>query len=101
MTQEIVLKDPTSLHEHPRNQEFFDDIAGSKWDEFKTSIAQMGVMNPLIVTEDKNEKRYGKVLIIHKCATLIPRGMIYLHSKQSAFVWRTIVQHVNLPCSLS
>ena len=52
MTQEIVLKDPTSLHEHPRNQEFFDDITGSKWDEFKTSIAQMGVMNPLIVTED-------------------------------------------------
>ena len=24
MTQEIVLKNPTSLHEHPRNQEFFD-----------------------------------------------------------------------------
>ena len=53
MTQEIVLKDPTSLHEHPRNQEFFDDITGSKWDEFKTSIAQMGIMNPLIVTEGK------------------------------------------------
>ena len=52
MTQEIVLKDPTSLHEHPRNQEFFDDIVGSKWDEFKTSIAQMGVMTPLIVTEN-------------------------------------------------
>ena len=52
MTQEIVLKDPTFLHEHPRNQEFFDDIVGSKWDEFKTSIAQMGVMNPLIVTEN-------------------------------------------------
>ena len=52
MTQEIVLKNPTSLHEHPRNQEFFDDITGSKWEEFKTSIAQMGVMNPLIVTED-------------------------------------------------
>ena len=52
MTQEIVLKNPTSLHEHPRNQEFFDDITGSKWDEFKTSIAQMGVMNPLIVTEN-------------------------------------------------
>lgn len=57
MTQEIVLKvlkDPTSLHEHPRNQEFFDDITGSKWDEFKTSIAQIGVMNPLIVTGDKH-----------------------------------------------
>ena len=53
MTQEIVLKNPTSLHEHPRNQEFFDDITGSKWEEFKTSIAQMGVMNPLIVTGDK------------------------------------------------
>ena len=23
MAQEIVLKDPASLHEHPRNQEFF------------------------------------------------------------------------------
>ena len=53
MTQEIVLKNPTSLHEHPRNQEFFDDITGSKWEEFKTSIAQMGVMNPLIVTGDR------------------------------------------------
>ena len=53
MTQEIVLKNPTSLHEHPRNQEFFDDITGSKWDEFKTSIAQIGIMNPLIVTGDK------------------------------------------------
>lgn len=53
MTQEIVLKNPTSLHEHPRNQEFFDDITGSKWDEFKTSIAQIGVMNPLNVTGDK------------------------------------------------
>lgn len=53
MAQEIVLKDPASLREHPRNQEFFDDITGSKWDEFKTSIAQIGVMNPLIVTGDK------------------------------------------------
>lgn len=52
MTQEIVLKNSTSLHEHPRNQEFFDDITGSKWEEFKTSVAQMGVMNPLIVTEN-------------------------------------------------
>lgn len=52
MAQEIVLKDPASLHEHPRNQEFFDDISGPKWDEFKTSVAQMGIMNPLIVTED-------------------------------------------------
>lgn len=52
MAQEIVLKNPASLREHPRNQEFFDDISGSKWDEFKTSIAQIGIMNPLIVTED-------------------------------------------------
>ena len=53
MTQEIVLKNPTALHEHPRNQEFFDDITGSKWDEFKASIAQIGIMNPLIVIGDK------------------------------------------------
>ena len=59
MTQEIVLKNPTSLHEHPRNQEFFDDITGSKWDEFKTSIAQMGVMNPLIVTENNDGNMIG------------------------------------------
>jgi hypothetical protein len=40
------------LREHPRNKEFFDDIDGERWEEFKESIKTSGIIVPLIVTED-------------------------------------------------
>lgn len=37
---------------HPRNNEFFDDITGTKWDEFLQSIKTRGIIEPLIITQD-------------------------------------------------
>ena len=39
---------------HPRNNEFFDDLTGDRWEEFKESIrASGGPLVPLLVTEKK------------------------------------------------
>lgn len=43
--------DPLALHPHPRNTEFFDDIQGGKWEDFKASI-QSGIKNPLLIDQD-------------------------------------------------
>ena len=41
------------LKEHPRNNEFFDDITGEKWKEFLESIKKRGVVEPIVITPDK------------------------------------------------
>lgn len=40
------------LKPHPRNNEFFDDMAGEKWNEFLESIRTSGVIEPIVVTTD-------------------------------------------------
>lgn len=37
---------------HPRNNEFFDDITGEKWEEFLESIKTSGVIEPVICTSE-------------------------------------------------
>ena len=47
------------LKPHPRNNEFFDDINGEKWDELLDSIrkrikdGKRGNIEPIIITQDK------------------------------------------------
>lgn len=41
------------LKPHPRNNEFFDDMTGDKWEEFLKSIETSGVIEPVIITQDK------------------------------------------------
>lgn len=41
------------LKSHPRNNEFFDDMAGEKWNEFLASIKTRGVIEPIVITPDK------------------------------------------------
>ena len=41
------------LKPHPRNNEFFDDMSGEKWQEFLTSIKDRGVIEPIVITPDK------------------------------------------------
>ena len=38
---------------HPRNNEFFDDLTGERWAEFLESVKTSGVIEPVVVTEDK------------------------------------------------
>ena len=38
---------------HPRNNEFFDDLTGQRWDEFLESVETSGVIEPIVITEDK------------------------------------------------
>lgn len=38
---------------HPRNSEFFDDMSGDKWKEFLESIKTSGVIEPVVITQDK------------------------------------------------
>lgn len=47
---EIIYRDPNEFLPHPRNGEFFSDIAGSDWSDFLNSIRDRGVLNPLLVT---------------------------------------------------
>ena len=41
------------LKPHPRNSEFFDDMSGEKWQEFLKSIKTSGVIEPIVITQDK------------------------------------------------
>lgn len=41
------------LKPHPRNNEFFDDMAGEKWREFLDSISSRGVIEPIVITPNK------------------------------------------------
>ena len=41
-----------ALHIHPRNQEFFDDISGDDYEQFKNSIQEEGILHELIVAPD-------------------------------------------------
>ena len=43
----------TELKPHPRNTEFFDDMSGEKWNEFLESIKTRGVIEPIVITQDK------------------------------------------------
>ena len=38
---------------HPKNDYFFDDMEGEKWKEFLESIKTSGVIEPIIITQDK------------------------------------------------
>lgn len=41
------------LKPHPRNNEFFDDMTGEKWNEFLESVKSRGVIEPIVITPDK------------------------------------------------
>ncbi|TCL72345.1 ParB-like nuclease family protein [Hydrogenispora ethanolica] len=38
---------------HPDNNKFFDDISGDNWTEFLESIKTSGVIEPIVITQDK------------------------------------------------
>ena len=40
------------LKPHPRNNEFFDDMTGDEWEDFKESIKTSGIIEPIVVTKD-------------------------------------------------
>ena len=40
------------LKPHPRNDYFFNNISGGKWDEFLDSISTIGIKDPLLITQD-------------------------------------------------
>lgn len=40
------------LKPHPRNNEFFGDMTGEKWNEFLESIRTSGVIEPIVITTD-------------------------------------------------
>lgn len=48
--KEVEIKE---LQPHMRNDEFFDDISGEKWTEFLESIKKNGVIEPVIISQDK------------------------------------------------
>lgn len=50
--QQITQIATKVLKVHPRNQEFFDDIEGKTYEQFKVSIKNEGVVTPLIVAPD-------------------------------------------------
>ena len=44
--------DPKLLKEHPKNRYFFDDITGQDWEDFKTSIKEAGIIEPIVIDEN-------------------------------------------------
>ena len=49
---EVINVSPSVLNVHPRNQEFFDDIQGEEYERFEKSIADDGILSPLLVAPD-------------------------------------------------
>ena len=52
MSKEIIQVSTDVLKVHPRNAEFFDDIQGKEYEQFKQSISQAGVLSPILVSPD-------------------------------------------------
>jgi len=50
--EQITKLSIQSLKVHPRNLEFFDDIEGEMYEQFKKSIQEDGVITPIIVAPD-------------------------------------------------
>lgn len=56
MGKEITNVSIDILKVHPRNTEFFDDISGSEYEEFKNSIKEEGIISEIIVSPDMVKK---------------------------------------------
>ncbi len=54
-TNTIQLLDVNKIHEHPLNQEIFDEIPSEKREALKISIQQNGLINPITVMAFKNK----------------------------------------------
>ena len=52
MSKEIIYVSTNILKVHPRNAEFFDDIQGKEYEQFKQSISQDGILSPILVSPD-------------------------------------------------
>lgn len=52
MSKEIIQVSTNVLKIHPRNAEFFDDIQGKEYEQFKQSISQDGILSPILVSPD-------------------------------------------------
>lgn len=52
MSKEITNVSIDVLKVHPRNTEFFDDISGKEYEEFKNSIKEEGIISEIIVAPD-------------------------------------------------
>ena len=52
MSKEITNVSIDVLKVHPRNTEFFDDISGKEYEEFKNSIQEEGIISEIIVSPD-------------------------------------------------
>lgn len=52
MSKEIIQVSTDVLKVHPRNAEFFDDIQGKDYEQFKQSISQDGILSPILVSPD-------------------------------------------------
>lgn len=49
----MQLLNISELKPHPKNNYFFDDIIGDSWKEFLESIRTSGVIEPVIITQNK------------------------------------------------
>ena len=48
--KEILVSE---LKPHPKNDYFFDDMSGDKWNEFVESVRTSGVIEPIVITQEK------------------------------------------------
>lgn len=49
----MQLINVNELKAHPQNDYYFDDIQGDNWNEFKKSIGSSGVIEPIVITQEK------------------------------------------------
>lgn len=52
MSKEVLNVSIDVLKPHPRNNEFFDDIEGEEYEQFKKSIAEDGIISEILVAPD-------------------------------------------------
>lgn len=48
----MITKRISTLKVHPKTEYLFDNIEGTKWEEFLNSVREYGVMTPLTITPD-------------------------------------------------
>ena len=52
MEEKLCMVNVDELKPHPRNEEFFDNLSGERWRDFKKSISENGVIEPVVITDD-------------------------------------------------
>lgn len=104
---QITKLSTSSLHIHPENTKFFDDIEGKQYERFKKSIQEDGVLTPLIIAPDmtiiSGHQRYKacKDLNINLVPVIIREDLVDENEKRKKLLATNFGREKNNPMKQS